>query len=384
MPSAEILTIGTEILLGEIVDTNSAYLARHLRDLNVDVFRTSTVGDNAQRIAATLQEILQRADIIITTGGLGPTVDDPTRDAVAMAFGRTTEFLPELWDQVVERVSQYGRVPTENQKRQAYVPQGAIPLRNPVGTAPAFIVEDGNKCVISLPGVPREMEYLAENEVFPYLRKRYNLKGIIKARVLHTAGIGEAVLDEKVGDLEKLSNPTLGLAAHTGQVDVRITAKSETLEEADALIADMERTLRERLGNYIYGADAETLEAACLAAVAGRGWTLSALDVNTGGELSRRLSQGQSSTFRGGKILPGLAEGQSLADVLAATETAQGEVKLALTANTTLGSLEVEILLATPEKQVREKRGYGGPPKSVIAWGATLALDILRREMLGQ
>lgn len=383
MPSAEILTIGTEILLGEIVDTNSAYLARHLRDLNVDVFRTSTVGDNAQRIAATLREILQRTDIVITTGGLGPTVDDPTREAVALAFGRRTEYIPELWEQIVERMARYGRTAGENQKRQAYIPQGAIALRNPVGTAPSFIVEDGGKCVISLPGVPREMEYLAENDVFPYLRKRYQLKGIIKARVLHTAGIGEAVLDEKVGDLEEQANPTLGLAAHTGRVDLRITAKSEEAEEADRLIAQMEKTLRQRLGNHIYGADEETLEEATLAAVEARGWSLSALDVNTGGELSRRLSQSQTSTFSSGRILPGLPEGQGLRELAPAREHATGSIQLALAATTTPGSLEVEILIRTPEREIHEKRGYGGHPKSLVAWGATVALDMLRRELLG-
>src|SRR5512133_1371412 len=228
MPSAEIITIGTEILLGEIVDTNSAYLARRLRDLNVDVFRTSTVGDNAQRIAALIRETLERTEIIITTGGLGPTVDDPTREAVSMAFGVETEFRPELWEQIEERMSRFGRKPTENQKRQAYIPKGAISVTNAVGTAPAFIVEQGGKCVISLPGVPREMEYLAENEVFPYLKKRYELSGLIKARVLHTAGMGEGAIDEKIGDLELLANPTVGLAAHYGMVDIRITDKDDS------------------------------------------------------------------------------------------------------------------------------------------------------------
>src|SRR5258706_7810553 len=150
MPSAEIITIGTEILLGEIVDTNSAFLARHLRDLNVDVFRTSTIGDNAQRIAEIIRETLERTQVIITTGGLGPTVDDPTRDAVALAFGVETEFRPQLWEQIVERMGRFGRKAGENQKRQAYVPKGAIAVRNPVGTAPAFIVERDDKCLIAL------------------------------------------------------------------------------------------------------------------------------------------------------------------------------------------------------------------------------------------
>ena len=141
MPSAEIITIGTEILLGEIVDTNTRYIARNLRDLGVDLYRTVTIGDNAERIAETIREAMQRTEIIITTGGLGPTIDDPTRDAVALATGVKTEFRPELWEQIVKRISLYGKKPSENQKRQAYVPEGAIALENPVGTAPCFILE---------------------------------------------------------------------------------------------------------------------------------------------------------------------------------------------------------------------------------------------------
>src|SRR5512133_3302548 len=141
MPSAEIITIGTEILLGEIVDTNARYIARQLRDAGIDLYRKTTVGDNAQRIAQALQQALERCDIVLTTGGLGPTVDDPTREAVALAMGVETEFRPELWEQIEERMSRFGRKPTENQKRQAYIPQGAIPVSNAVGTAPAFIFE---------------------------------------------------------------------------------------------------------------------------------------------------------------------------------------------------------------------------------------------------
>ena len=203
MPSAEILTIGTEILLGEIIDTNARYLARQLRDAGIDLYRKTTVGDNARRIAQAIQQAMERCEIILTTGGLGPTVDDPTREAVALALGVSTEFRPELWEQIQSRFQRFGRQPTENNKRQAYVPQGALAVENPVGTAPAFIMETNAHAIISLPGVPREMEYLMENAVLPYLRQRYELTGIIKARVLHTAGVGESQIDELIGDLER-------------------------------------------------------------------------------------------------------------------------------------------------------------------------------------
>ena len=382
MSSAEIITIGTEILLGEIVDTNSAYLARRLRDLNVDVFRTSTIGDNAQRIASIIRETLERTEIIITTGGLGPTVDDPTREAVALAFGVELEFRPELWEQIVERMSRFGRTPTENQKRQAYIPKGAIPVNNAVGTAPAFIVEQGQKCVISLPGVPREMEYLAENDIFPYLKQRYKLSGLIKARVLHTAGMGEGAIDEEIGDLELLANPTVGLAAHYGMVDIRITAKAESDKKADELIAEVEKTIRKTLGRVVYGADAETLEDVVLGTLVKKGLTLAVIEINTGGELSRRLSAAGSACFLGGKILPGLAAGQSLADALAGEmKTLGADVALGLTARPATGKSEVDLILITPEGQKVETRGYGGHPKNVPAWGANSALDLLRAEL---
>lgn len=384
MPAAEIITIGTEILLGEIVDTNSAWLARELRNLNVDVFRTSTVGDNTNRIAEVIRETLQRADIIITTGGLGPTVDDPTREAVALAFGVSTIYLPELWDQIVERMQRFGRFPTENQKRQAYIPMGAIPIKNPVGTAPAFIVENGSKCVISLPGVPREMEYLAEHEVFPYLRTRYHLNGLIKARILHTAGMGESVIDEHIGEFEKLTNPTVGLAAHYGVVDIRITAKAASEEEADSLIAQVETAIRQKLGNVIYGVNDETLESVVLSALRSFGYTLTVVEIGTGGELSRRLSSSNNGAFLGGQILPALAKDQSFAETVSAQKNTTGaSIALGVAVTPATGASEAEFFLITHHAPFAEKRGYGGHPKNVAAWGVNSALDWLRNRLNG-
>ncbi|PWH14218.1 MAG: competence/damage-inducible protein A [Anaerolineae bacterium] len=379
MPSAEIITIGTEILLGEIVDTNSAWLARKLRDLNIDVFRTSTVGDNVSRIAEIIRETLKRADIIITTGGLGPTIDDPTREAVALAFDVQTVYLPELWDQIVERMQRFGRTPTENQKRQAFVPQGALPIKNAVGTAPAFIMETGTKCLIALPGVPREMEYLAENEIFPYLRKRYDLRGVIKARVLHTAGMGESVIDEHIGEFEKLSNPTVGLAAHYGVVDIRITAKALSEEEADRQIAKIESAIRQKLGHVIYGTDDETLEAVVLDTLASLGYTLTVIEAGTGGELARRLAGANRPVFLGGQILPALVEKQALAQALAAQKQATGaSIGLGIAVMTATGASQAEFALITPAATITETRGYGGHPKNAAAWAVNSALDWLR------
>ena len=289
MPSAEIITIGTEILLGEIVDTNTRHIALALRDLGLDLFRTVTIGDNVERIAAVIRESMQRTDVIITTGGLGPTVDDPTREAVAKAAGLETEFSEELWQQVVETISRYGRKPSENQRRQAVIPKGAIPVRNPVGTAPAFIVETPRTAIISLPGVPNEMEHILHESVIPYLQKRYELHQVIRVRVLHCAGLGEGTIDEKIGDLETLANPTVGLAAHTGVVDVRIAAKAENESIAVELIAGIERDLRQRLGSAVFGADDDRLETVALDAAARRGWTLVGVESGLQGMLAERL-----------------------------------------------------------------------------------------------
>ncbi len=258
--NAEVITIGTELLLGEIVDTNSAYITRQLRDTGVNIFFLTTVGDNVERIVEAIRAALKRCDVVITTGGLGPTVDDMTREAVARATGRELEFRPDLFDEIRDRFKQMGSTMSDNNRVQAYIPAGSIPIHNRFGTAPCFIVEGEQGTVISLPGVPREMKELLAASVIPYLRERTGGKGIIKARVLRTAGIGESQIDAKISDLETWSNPTVGLAAHTGQTDIRITARADNEAEADVLIAQAETIVRERLGDYVYGIDKEALE----------------------------------------------------------------------------------------------------------------------------
>lgn len=272
--NAEIITIGTELLLGEIVDTNATYIARQFRDIGVNIYYTTTVGDNLERIAGAIRTGLSRADVVITTGGLGPTVDDMTRQAVADATDRELEFRPELFEQIRARFSQLGAQMSENNRVQAYIPVGSIPVENRLGTAPCYIVEDARGTVISLPGVPREMKDLMARTVLPYLRERTGYKGIIKARILRTAGIGESSIDDRISDLMTWSNPTVGLAAHTGQTDIRITARADSEAEADRLIADAETQIRERVGRYIYGTDSEPLEDAFVNLLRTRGLTL--------------------------------------------------------------------------------------------------------------
>lgn len=272
--NAEIITIGTELLLGEIVDTNSAYMSRELRNIGVNIYYRTTVGDNVERIANAVRIALSRADVVITTGGLGPTVDDMTRQAVAAATDRELEFRPELFEQIRAYFAQIGAAMSENNRIQAYIPAGSIPIHNRTGTAPCFIVETEQGTVISLPGVPREMKDVLAVSVIPYLRERTGGVGIIKARVLRTAGIGESQIDARIGDLETWSNPTVGLAAHTGQTDIRITARADSEADADALIAQAEAIIRERVGEHIYGVDKESLEEAFIKLLRDRGLKL--------------------------------------------------------------------------------------------------------------
>jgi nicotinamide-nucleotide amidase len=383
MTSAEIITIGTEILLGEIVDTNTRYLARNLRGLGVDLYRTITIGDNEDRIASAIRESMERADIVITTGGLGPTIDDPTREAVAKATGMETEFREDLWQQVVATIARYGRTPSENQKRQAYVPKGALGIQNPVGTAPCFIVEYSPRlplgapfgddkgrvrAVISLPGVPNEMEYVLHESIIPYLQKRFDLNEIIKVRVLHCAGLGEGMIDEKITDLEMLSNPTVGLAAHTGVVDVRIAAKAKSESEANAMIAEIESQVRERLGKVVFGADEDKLEEVTLDLIARRGWTLTAIESGLDGILARRIPHTAS--------LPMLNPASITDAVRAARENSHADIALGVSVYPEDRSAEMAMI--TPRGEKTHRITYGGPPRSLPYWAMNLALNWLR------
>jgi nicotinamide-nucleotide amidase len=263
MMKAEIIAVGTELLLGQIVDTNSAYMAQQLTTIGLDLHFKSTVGDNMERIKATLRNALSRSDLIITTGGIGPTLDDLTREAVAEVLGRELVFQPALYAQITDFFTRLGRTTSPNNRKQAYIPEGAIPIENPVGTAPGFIAEQDGKAIITVPGVPHEMRYFMEHSVLPYLRGKLGIREVIVSRVLKLFGIGESLVDERLKDLiEEGTNPTIGLLAHTqiGEIHVRLTAKATERARAEALNAALEAKIRERLGEFIFGVDEESYE----------------------------------------------------------------------------------------------------------------------------
>ena len=390
---AEIVTTGTELLLGQIDDTNATYLARQLRDLGIDLFFRTTVGDNERRIAQVLEQALARADLIITTGGLGPTVDDVTREAVARATGHPLVLHPDLLAQIEAFFARFGSTMSANNRRQANLPEGCIPIENPVGTAPAFIVEDERGTIITLPGVPREMRYLMVNAVIPYLQQRLGKQDVLVTRILRTVALGESHIDNTIADLETSSNPTVGLSAHPGQTDVRIVAKAPTRAEAEALVADFEAKIRRRLGAAIYATGDASLEAVIASLLQQRGATLAVAETLTQGELTRRLSA-HPEAFRGGHVA---AEGQALSRPLGLEGTdltgEPGAVALAEGVrrvwNASHGLVVVGdqgerawVAVATEDGRDTRRLRFRGRDLRARVWTTTLSLEFLRRLLL--
>jgi nicotinamide-nucleotide amidase len=301
---AEVIAIGSELLLGQIVDTNSAVIARHFASIGLNLFYKTTVGDNLARTTAVIRQALDRSDVVVTTGGIGPTADDITREAVAAATGRELVFSEELLGQIEAYFASRGFRLSPSNRRQAYIPAGALAVENPVGTAPAFIVDEGEKTLITLPGVPREMEYLLVNRALPYLRERHGIRGEIRMRVLKCVGLGESRIGERLTDfMEKGANPTVGTLAHLAQVDVRIAAKSSDAEEALRLIAPVEAEIRKRLGEAVFGADSDTLEGEIGRRLAAMGTKVAVVEVGTAGAATERLAAAMPARFAGSMVM---------------------------------------------------------------------------------
>lgn len=301
---AELLMIGTELLLGQINDTNAAFLGQTLAEHGVPLYQKTTVGDNHGRIVAALRDALSRADVVLCSGGLGPTEDDITRECVAEVFGRRLEFREGLYEAIMARYSAFRHLFTENNKRQATLPEGAIVLENPRGTAPGLIVEGEQGVVVCMPGVPHELQGMMREQVLPYLRKKFGLRGVIHYRVLKVCGMGESKIDSLIGDLiQAHSNPSIGLLASPDVVRIRITAAAETQEAAEAMIAPVAEAVEARLPGLVFGRDAETLEGVLDGLLLGRGWRLATLEDSTGGMIAQRLKAAGAGCFAGGRVL---------------------------------------------------------------------------------
>jgi len=306
MMRAEIIAIGSELLLGQLVDTNTSYIAKRLAENGIELVRTSTVGDDLQRMKEVIREAANRSRIVITTGGIGPTEDDLTREAIAEVFQHPLTFQPHLMEQIEDLFKRRGFRMVENNRKQAYIPEGSIPIENPKGTAPGFILETQNGAVISIPGVPVEMEYLIENRVIPYLRNRFEIKRqVIQYKVLRACGLGESAIGLQIKDLMRESqNPSVGTLASIGDIRIRITAKAEHPEEASNLIQKMEKEIRNRLGALIYGVDNETLHGNIVKELERLTLTLSVAETLTGGIISQKLASTNSDSFIQGIVLP--------------------------------------------------------------------------------
>lgn len=389
---AEIISIGTELLLGEIVDTNAAWLAQQLAATGVDVYFRTTVGDNAGRIASVIQIAMSRADAIITTGGLGPTVDDVTREGVAQAVGVPLVLDAELLAQVRERFAKWRRVPSENNVRQAYIPQGATPVENPVGTAPCFIVEHQGHFIFVLPGVPREMKHLTETRVLPWLREKLGDDRIILSKTLRTCAIGESLVDEKIQDLERSENPTVGLAAHPGQTDIRITAKAQTRAEAEKLIAEMEARVRERLGDWIYGQGDETIAQIVARLLTAKQKTIAVAESNTQGKIAEALRSTPESMSVSAQQIDAQDDEVSDERVLALAKElrAETDADIALAIVSTMGDQDMYLpdtgktCIAIDVDGNTSCHAYtvGGLGELAQQWTMSRALDLLRRALL--
>jgi len=355
MPHVEILTIGTELLLGSTLDGNSAFIGQRLAAYGLDCYLKQSVGDNRARISVAVAQALERSDGVITTGGLGPTVDDLTRDAVADVLGVELVLHQPSLQALESRLQRVGRSLTENNRRQAEIPAGATALPNPHGTAPGFVVlrRDG-RFIAALPGVPHEMRVMLNDVLMPWLQQHYALRGGIVTRTLRTVGLPESELDRRIDDLFRTSvNPKIAVLAHRGfRVDVKLMAKVEERDAADALLAPLERDVRQRLGEHIYGVDDERLEERVVAELLARHRRLAVAESCTGGALADAIVSvpGASAVFLGGVVAYANAVKTRLLGVVSKTLDEQGAVSAATAEAMAEGALQTfgsDIALAT-------------------------------------
>lgn len=287
----EIISTGTELLLGQIINTNAPYLARRLNQLGFNVLFQSTIGDNRERMAQVIANALSRADIIITTGGLGPTQGDITKEVCAQVINRRLILHAPTLDRIKNFFSARNIYMPESNVRQAMIPEEAIVIDNDRGTAPGVIVPTDNQFIIHLPGPPHEMEWMFEHSIVPFLKNKFGQQGAIVSKVLRTYGIGESALEEKIKDLIKAqTNPTIALLARNGEIHIRLTAKGQSEYESGQLIAELEEKIRHRINPYIFGSDDETLEMVVGQLLISNKFTIALAESCTGGLVTSRLT----------------------------------------------------------------------------------------------
>jgi nicotinamide-nucleotide amidase len=410
---AELLTIGTELLLGQIVDTNAAWMAQRLAEAGIDVFFKSTVGDNWGRIEAAMRLAVSRADVVLMTGGLGPTEDDLTRDVLAAVLERPLRLDPQVLAAIAQRFAHRRVAMPENNRKQAMVPEGAEVLHNPRGTAPGLWIGHGGCALVCMPGVPSEMRPMMLEQVIPRIRANFGIRSRIVSRVLKTCGISESTLDQRIGDyFRDMRNPSIGVLAHPGEIHVRLTCKGDDPDEIAATLDALEEKIRARLGHLIFGRDEEKLEAVVGRLLRERKATLAVAESCTGGLVASRLTDiaGSSDYFERGVVAYSVEAKQGLLRVSPALIGQQGVVSLDVAramaagvrrmSGASLGLATTGIAGpsgGTPERPVglvcvalawdggdgaREFRLLGDR-EQVKYRGAQMALEMLRRHLLG-
>ncbi len=404
---AEILSIGTELLLGHITDTNASWLAQQLGPLGIDLFYVSTVGDNLERLTARLAQARERSDLVIMTGGLGPTEDDLTREGIAAVLHETPIVDEQLEASLRAFFASRGILMPERNIKQAWTLPSVTILANPIGTAPGWWAERDDKVLVAMPGVPYEMKRMWQNEVMPRLRLRTGES--LFTRILRVAGMGESSVEERLDAVLHNANPTVATYAKRDAVDVRITAKAPTTDEAQAMVEGVEARVRATLGQHIFGIDDETPQSVALDMLMARGLTLATMESCTGGLLSSLITDipGSSNAFRGGLIsyATDLKEAWGVpAEVIAehgvvSVETAramasavrqQTGASVGLSVTGVAGPDEQEgkpvgtihIAVASPEGMRDTSQRFRGPRGEIKLRAAYTALNLLRLHLL--
>jgi nicotinamide-nucleotide amidase len=329
MATAEIITVGTELLLGQLVDTNTATIAAALAEIGIDVYRETSVGDNESRIAQAVAEALSRTDLVICAGGLGPTVDDVTREGIAVASASALVLDQEVAEDLRAFFASFGRQMAPNNARQAMFPRGARILENPKGTAPGFAIDVHGKLIVAMPGPPREMQPMLKERVMPLLAQRFRVESTLVTRVLRTTGVSESEIDARIEDLFRTGvNPTIAVLAHAGEVHVKITAKAPTREAAGALIDQVEAEVRRRLGDCVFSSDGSSLPEVLGKELLARSWTIGSAESCTGGLVGSMITAvaGASDYYRGGVIAYSNEAKSALLDVSPALIDMHGAV----------------------------------------------------------
>lgn len=382
---AELITSGTELLLGEITDTNSQYIAEQLPGLGIDLYYTTTVGDNHERFTGVLRQAWERSDLIIITGGLGPTLGDITREVIAGMLGEKLTVDPRLKKELTAFFAGRGIEMPENNLRQATLIPSATALRNTSGTAPGWWVEKENHIIITLPGPPGEMQTMWQSVVLPRLKARSG--AVIMSRTLKTWGLSEAKVDELVTPYLGSGNPTLALYARADGINLRITAKASTEREANDILSKRENDIRGILDKYIWGADADTLDGTIGTMLKDKNLTLAVAETFTGGMLAQILTRnpGSDKYFKGGIVLPATAPAVSRKTTIGLAEKARkqfrADIGLAIDggSNITTGTKRnAYIAVAAEGKSSSTATGYPGNPQIMARRTINHALVYLR------